>query len=134
MGKTTRAEEKALNALDIQGEWAMNYMAANSIGSYPKWFNTGTSYDDGEDFCAEFLERFPGRKPDPNLRNASQRLARLMRRLWEHNRVRRGIQGNEKYLPQEPSWQYVYALFSVDHAKRRATLKASDPTTGDDHG
>lgn len=109
---------------DQQGEWAMDYMAENSFGGFPRKFDTGTTYDSGADFCEAFLERFPGRKPDPNLCNASKRLARLLYELWQDGKVTRGRLGNEKYLPQEPSWQYVYGLYPVDHMRRRALLTA----------
>lgn len=108
-----------------QAEWAMDYMASNSFGGHPKHFDTGTTYDCGADFCEAFSERFPGRKPDPNLRNASKRLARLLYELWNANLVTRGRVGNEKYIPEEPSWQYTYGLYPVDCRERRARLASA---------
>lgn len=115
-----------------QAEWAMDYMAANSFGSHPQHFDTGTTYERGADFCEAFLEHFPGRRPDPNFKNASKRLARLLYELWNDNLVTRGIVSNEKYLPQEPSWQYTYGLFPVEHTRRRARLDALTATGGGD--
>lgn len=122
----TNAEPSAaakLTRAQIMREWAMDYMALNSLGSFPKNFDTGTAYDDGAEFCEAFGEAFPGRKPDANLTLASKRLAKLLREMWKDGLVTRGRLGNEKYLPQEPSWQYVYALFPRDCGRRKLALR-----------
>jgi hypothetical protein len=106
-----------------QREWVLNYMTVHS-SSFPHSFDTGTTYDVGTDFCDAFSNRFPGRKPDPNLINASRRLARLLREMWEDGIVTRGRLGNEKYVRQEASWQYVYALFPDDWRRRQKAMDA----------
>lgn len=137
----TRLEAAAEGSreLDRQREWVMDYMFRNSVGSVARNYDTGTTYDCGADFCDAFLERFPGRKPDPNLVNASRRLAKLLRDMWRDRLVARGIIGNEKYLPQEPSWRYVYSLPAREHIRRRDALKALRALTpakegSEDHG
>lgn len=116
---TTPTPEGAIERLTgRQRDWALNYMAEMSFGR-PQSFDTGTTYDCGTYFCEAFLEEFPGRKPDPNFERASKRLAAVMRLAWEDGHVRRAIQSNEKYLREEPSWQYVYTLFPSDWERRK---------------
>ncbi|AKE44837.1 hypothetical protein AU106_gp206 [Sinorhizobium phage phiM9] len=100
-----------------QAAFVIDYMTKNSFGTYnggrefgSKSFSGCTTYDDDLDFICAFGDAFPPRKPDPNHILSSITLRRVLKQLSDDGYLDRGRLGNEKYVRQEPSWQFVYSL------------------------
>lgn len=68
-------------------------------------------YDEGIDLCADWGEKFPGRKPDPNHNLAQNRLRKFLNQMVEDGWLERNIRGNQiEYLGEGGTWSYAYRL------------------------
>lgn len=80
-------------------------------------------YDEGIDFVSDWMEAFPGRKPD-NEEKAKVRLTNFLKQLVSDGWMERFIAPNYiEYLGEAGTWQYVYALkpWLINDLKRGKT-------------
>ena len=115
-----------------QVRFVFKWFIDNSInGISPPFFTGVTAWDDDLEFVEAFVEKFPGRTPDPSRKKASRRLRKRLKKMYDDGWLRRQILGNDfLYHPDsEPRWQYAYRMHDRHmRGVRQGTLTADDVT------